>query len=253
MTVVDLNCDLGEGGGYDAELMALITSANIACGGHAGDEATMRTAVKLGLKHGVSTGAHPGYADRECFGRRELDLSAPEIEQLVRAQTDTLVAITREYGTTVTHVKPHGALYNQAARDPLVADAIARAVRSLDGNMILVGLSGSELISAGRKYGLRVAQEAFADRNYLADGTLAPRSMIEAVIKDPTAAARRALRMCREQEIEALGGSRRAMVFDTLCLHGDGLHAVSMARELRRVLTESGIGPRSLLTNMPVR
>jgi len=246
MNTVDLNCDLGEGGAHDVELMALITSANIACGGHAGDAATMRATVKLAQAHRVSIGAHPGYADREHFGRRELGLTTRQIEQLVRDQTARLITIAHDCGTEVTHVKPHGALYNQAARDPAVAAAIASAVGALDGNLILIGLSGSSLITAGRKQGLRVAQEAFADRNYLADGSLAPRTMAGGLIEDSTMAARRALQMCQDQEVETMDGSRRAIVMDTLCLHGDGLQAVTMAREVRRVLTTGGITLRNL-------
>ena len=190
---IDFNCDLGEGAGHDGELMPWITSANIACGAHAGDEATMCATVSLAQRHGVAIGAHPGFADRENFGRRELTLTAAEVQALVEWQVRALQRIA-----TVVHVKPHGALYNLAARDPMIAAAVAAAVRAVDARLVLFALRGSELVRAGRSAGLRVAEEVFADRMYRVDGALTPRAEGGAVITDETESAAQALRLVRE-------------------------------------------------------
>ena len=224
---VDLNCDLGEGAGHDAELMAVITSANIACGAHAGDEATMGATVALARQHGVAIGAHPGFADRENFGRREWALAATEVRALVERQVRALQQIG-----AVVHVKPHGALYNLAARDAVIAEAVARAVHAVDARLVLFALRGSELVRAGRRVGLRVAEEVFADRTYRADGALTPRAEAGAVITDEAVAIAQALRMVR-------AGA------DTICLHGDGAHAAGLARRLHVELRQSGIEIRA--------
>lgn len=228
---IDLNCDLGEGAGHDAELMPLITSANIACGGHAGDAATMRATVALAQKHNVAIGAHPGFADRENFGRRELVLSPAEIFALVKDQVMALRAFT-----ALRHVKPHGALYNLAARDAAVAGAIAVAVRTVDPKLVLFGLAGSELIKAGRARGLRVAEEVFADRTYQADGSLTPRSSPDALITDEDAAVAQILRLIREGKVRATDGTDFSLKADTVCLHGDGSNPVAFAKKIRHVL-----------------
>jgi UPF0271 protein len=220
---IDLNCDLGEGCGHDAELMALVTSANIACGAHAGDAATMRATMELARQHGVAIGAHPGYADRENFGRREIAMPTAEVQALVREQIEAL----RVFGK-VTHVKPHGALYNLAARDSAVAGAMAQAVRAVDPELVLFALRGSALVRAGRAAGLCVAEEVFADRTYRPDGSLTPRSETGAVITDEEDCIAQALRLAR-------AGA------DTICLHGDGAHAVAFARRLRRELSAAGL------------
>lgn len=225
---IDLNCDLGEGAGHDAELMPLITSANIACGSHAGDAATMRATVALARRHGVAIGAHPGYEDREYFGRREMVLARGDVQALVERQ----VRLLREM-TAVVHVKPHGALYNLAARDAAVAREVAAAVRAVDAGLVLVALRGCELVRAGRACGLRVAEEVFADRTYRADGSLSPRSEPGAVITDEVEAVAQALRLVR-------GGA------DTICLHGDGVHAVAFAQRLNAELRNAGIAIRPL-------
>ncbi|MDE3084542.1 MAG: LamB/YcsF family protein, partial [Verrucomicrobiota bacterium] len=227
MNRIDLNCDLGEGAGHDAEIMPLITSANIACGGHAGDEATMRATVALAQKHGVAIGAHPGFEDREHFGRRELALSPAEIFALVLHQIRALRKIT-----PLHHVKPHGGLYNLAARDAVIAGAIADAVRIIDKNLILYALAGSELVKSGPARGLRVAEEVFADRMYQADGSLTPRSQPGALIADPDVAVAQVLRMIREGKIRATDGTDISLKADTICLHGDGPNAVAFARRL---------------------
>jgi UPF0271 protein len=233
---LDLNCDLGEGASQDAELMALITSANIAGGAHAGDPATMRAAVALAQKHGVAIGAHPGFADRENFGRRELPLLPAEVRALVVTQVQALRALG-----SVNHVKPHGALYNMAARDAALAGAVAAAVHDVDPKLILFGLAGSELLRAGRALGLRVASEVFADRTYQCDGSLTPRSRPDALIQDEGVAVAQVLRMVREGVVRATDGTDVPIAADTVCLHGDGPHAVAFARRLNEELRSAGI------------
>jgi UPF0271 protein len=237
---IDLNCDLGEGAGHDAELMPLITSANIACGAHAGDEATMQAAVALAQKHGVAIGAHPGFADREHFGRRELPLTPDEVRKLVAWQIDALRALG-----PVWHVKPHGALYNMAARDAALAAAVASAVHAADPALVLFGLAGSELLRAGRALGLRVAGEVFADRTYQRDGSLTPRLRPDALIGDEAAAVAQVLRMVREGVVRATDGTEVPVAADTVCVHGDGPHAVAFARRLNVELRRAGVAVRA--------
>lgn len=241
MPRIDLNCDLGEGAGHDAELMPLVTSANIACGGHAGDEATMSAAVGLAQKHGVAVGAHPGFADRENFGRRELAVWPDEVYQLVLAQTRALQRIARERGVTLAHVKPHGALYTMAARNTLLADAVAQAVYEVDPRLRLVGLAGSHTLAAGRACGLEVASEVFADRTYQPDGSLTARGRPDALIEDEGAAVAQVLRMVREGRVRATDGTDLAIVAETVCVHGDGPHAVALARRLQEALKKEGM------------
>jgi UPF0271 protein len=238
---IDLNCDLGEGAGHDHALMPLVTSANIACGAHAGNVATMRATVALALRHGVSIGAHPGYADPEHFGRREVALPRDELGLLVARQVAALCGLG-----PVRHVKPHGALYNLAARDPAIAKTIATAVHAVDSSLVLFGLAGSELIRAGRACGLRVAEEVFADRSYRADGSLTPRAESNALITDANAAVWQVLRMVKEGVVRATDGTDVPITADTVCLHGDGPHAVSFARTLRQRLETEGIEVRAI-------
>lgn len=233
---IDLNCDLGEGGGRDAELMPLITSANIACGAHAGDEATMRATVALAQRQGVAIGAHPGFADRENFGRRELALAPEEIRALVTRQVEALRALA-----PLRHVKAHGALYNLAARDAAVAAAIAEAVAACDPRLRLFALSGSVQARVGEARGLRVAHEVFADRTYQRDGSLTPRSRPDALIHDEAAAVAQVLRMMREGVVRATDGTEVPIRADTICVHGDGPRAVEFARRLRRELRAAGV------------
>lgn len=238
---IDLNCDLGEGAGADAELMPLITSANIACGAHAGDRETMRATVALARAHGVAIGAHPGYADRANFGRVEVPLSPRELSRLVLRQIATLGELA-----PLRHVKPHGALYNLAARDRAVAEVIAGAVRAYDSALVLFGLAGSELVRAGRAAGLRVAEEVFADRTYQKDGSLTPRNRPGALIEDEALAAEQVLRLVRDGVVCTADGGEVRVHADTVCLHGDGEHAVGFARRLRTVLREGGVDVRAL-------
>ncbi len=241
MTCIDLNCDLGEGAGHDAELMPLITSASIACGIHAGDGGTMRLAVELALRHGVAIGAHPSLNDRAHFGRRELPVAPEEMHLLVLTQTRLLQIIARQCGARVAHVKPHGALYNMAARDAALAAAVAAAVHEADPKLILFGRAGSELIKAGQARGLRVAQEVFADRTYQADGSLTARTMPGALIEDANAAVAQVRSMVRDGVVTATDGSRVPITADTVCLHGDGSNPVFFANRLRTELRKAMI------------
>lgn len=246
MPRVDLNCDLGEGAGHDAELMPLITSANIACGAHAGDEATMRATVELAKKHGVAIGAHPGFADRINFGRREMSVTPLEVGELVLEQIQVLQEIAVKAGTFVRHVKLHGALYNMASRDRVLAEAVVGAVWVTEKNPVLFVLAGSELEKAARANGdIIIVSEFFADRTYQADGSLTPRAQPNALITDESVAVAQVLRMVREGKVRATDGTDVAVQADTICLHGDGAHPVEFARRLRQELTATGIEVRN--------
>lgn len=241
---VDLNADLGEnpgGSGPDADMMPAITSANIACGFHAGDAATMRAIVALARDYGVAIGAHPSLDDREGFGRRELPVTEREVENLVAYQVGALAGIAAAEGVRLGHVKPHGALYNMAARNRALADAIVRAVLAVDRSLLLVGLSGSLLIEAGRAIGVRTVSEVFADRGYRSDGTLAPRGTAGAVIDDPRVVAGRAVSMVRTHAVQAIDGTTVPIDVETICLHGDTPNAATLALAVRRALERAGI------------
>ena len=246
MKRIDLNCDLGESFGAwcmgeDAALLELVSSANVACGFHAGDPVVMQRTVRLAAAHGVAIGAHVSLPDLQGFGRREMKVSANEVYALSLYQLGALHAFVRAAGTQLAHVKPHGALYNMAARDRALADAIAAAVHAFDSQLILFGLAGSALLDAGTARGLPVAAEAFADRRYLADGSLQPRSEAGAVIDDAGAATGQALAIARDGVTTAADGIRINLHADTLCLHGDGAHAVPLARRLRAVLEAADV------------
>ena len=229
---IDLNCDMGENIGNDADIMPYITSANIACGFHAGDSKTMLATVRMAKKHGVYVGPHPSWLDVEGFGRREMSLPADEVEALVLYQIGALAAIAKAEGVELHHVKPHGAIYNQAAKDRVLANAIARAVKSFSKDLVLVGLAGSGLIEAGIEVALRVANEGFPDRNYNPDGTLVSRKEPHAIIEAPGDVAKHALQLIREG---VLFGEKRVRV-DTLCLHGDHPHAAENAKRINEVI-----------------
>jgi len=233
MIVVDLNADLGEGCGADAELLTLVSSANIACGFHAGDAQTMLESVREALKNGVAIGAHPSFPDRENFGRTAMNLPPDTVYAQMLYQIGALAAIVRAEGGQLCHVKPHGMLYNQAAKDAVLADAIARAVHAVDSNLILVGLAGSELIRAGERYGLATREEVFADRGYRADGSLVPRSEPGALIDDEEQALSQTLEMVRHGKVKSISGEWTSVRAQTVCLHGDGEHALEFARRLR--------------------
>jgi UPF0271 protein len=237
---IDFNCDLGEGCD-DAAVMPYISSASIACGLHAGDAETMRRTVALCLQHGVAIGAHPSFVDREGFGRRELQCSADEIHASVLMQIRTLSGIADMQDARLAHVKPHGALYNMAARDAGIADAIAGAVRDFDPKLILYGLAGSALTAAGERVGLRIAHEVFAERRYEADGRLTPRSQPDAVIENLDASLAQVRSIVRDGRVIARTGESLALRADTLCLHGDRADAAQFARAVRQALQADGI------------
>lgn len=248
MPRIDLNCDLGEGAGHDAELMTMITSANIACGGHAGDEDTMRETCLLAWQHGVALGAHPGFEDRDNFGRREMPVTPKQVADLVFSQTRILQEIAVGCGGQVMHVKPHGALYNMAARDPALARAVAEGTREADPRLTLFALAGSHLVTAARDCGLQVASEIFADRTYQPDGSLTPRTRSNAMIEDEALAVAQTLHIIRDGRVRAMGGTSVALHADTVCLHGDGPHPVEFARRLTRELAAAGIELKSFTT-----
>ncbi|MFG6415148.1 5-oxoprolinase subunit PxpA [Roseateles sp. DC23W] len=238
---VDLNADLGEGAPDDAELLALVSAANVACGWHAGDARQMQATVAAALARGIAIGAHPSYPDRDNFGRREMKLSAADVRADLIYQIGALDALVRAQGGELHHVKPHGALYNQAARDPALADAIAAAVLDVNPSLALYGLAGSELLRAAERAGLRAVSEVFADRGYRADGSLVPRAQPGALIADVDEAVARTLRMVREGVVVAVGGETVPLVAQTICLHGDGPHALAFARALHAALVGAGV------------
>ncbi|MGH7593957.1 MAG: LamB/YcsF family protein [Gemmatimonadales bacterium] len=243
MDRVDLNCDLGEGAGADDEILSYVTSANIACGFHAGGPSIMRRTVRAALQHRVAIGAHPGLPDRENFGRVPQAISPDDAFDMVVYQVGALDGFVRALGAdaTMVHVKPHGALYNMAAADAGLADAIARAVRAVNPALVLIGLSGSELIGAGARAGLATANEVFADRSYQPDGTLTPRGRPGALLTDVALVVRQAMDLVRTQHVLATDGTNVAVRADTICLHGDGARAVEFARAIRSELAAAGI------------
>lgn len=240
MKRIDLNADLGEGLD-DAALLPFLSSANVACGLHAGDPAVMDRTVQIALGRGVHLGAHPGYADRKNFGRRDVQLAPGELRTLVLYQLGALEALVRARGATLSHVKAHGALYNRAARDRALARALAQAVREFRADIILVGLAGSIQIEEARAAGLPAAGEAFADRRYLPDGSLMPRAQPGAVLHHPAEAAEQALRIVTDGAVVASDGSILAVDAQTLCLHGDTPGADRIAGAIRDVLEHAGV------------
>jgi 5-oxoprolinase (ATP-hydrolysing) subunit A len=246
MSHIDLNSDVGEGAGADAEILEQVTSANVACGFHAGDPASMRATVALALARGVAVGAHPGIADREAFGRGAARVSGREAYDLVVYQVGALAAFAAAAGTRLQHVKPHGALYNLAATDPEIAAAISRAVRDVDPGLALFGLAGSRLLAEGRASGLKTAGEVFADRGYRADGTLVPRTEPGALVEDAREAVRRAVRMAGEGRVRTVDGADLEIRADTICVHGDAPGAAGLARALRAALAAEGFTLRAI-------
>ncbi len=241
---IDLNADLGEdpaGTEGDALLLALVTSANVACGGHAGDAASMRALARLCLAHGVALGAHPSYPDRDGFGRRELSLPTSEVESFVFEQLAALAAVAREEGVTLAHVKPHGALYHACSREAEVATAVGRAARALDPRLRLVAQAGSPALTLWRSMGFKVAAEAFADRRYEPDGHLRTRLVAGALIESRERAAEQALRIAQGRGALLDDGSVLPLAADTLCLHGDTPHALEIARAVRAALEAAGL------------
>ncbi|KVG36530.1 5-oxoprolinase subunit PxpA [Burkholderia ubonensis] len=238
---IDLNADLGEGYGSDEALLDLVTSANIACGWHAGGANAMRDCVRWAVQKGVSIGAHPSFLDPENFGRKEMQLPATDIYAGVLYQLGALSAIAQAEGGRIAHVKPHGALYNQAARDPLIADAVVSAIHDFDPSLAVFGLANSVFVAAARYAGLAAIEEVFADRGYRADGALVPRSEPGALVDDEDEVIARTLDMVRDRRVRAVSGEWVPLNAQTVCLHGDGPHALAFARRIRAALEKAGI------------
>ncbi|MDQ0254677.1 UPF0271 protein [Evansella vedderi] len=246
MYKVDLNSDLGESFGVymigqDEEILKVVTSANIACGFHAGDPDVMWKTVKMAVENNVGIGAHPGFPDLQGFGRRDMRVSPKEVYNMMVYQIGALNAFTELHGGRLNHVKPHGALYNMASACKELAEAVAESIYHLNPRLILFGLAGSELVKAGRKLGLYVAEEVFADRTYQRDGTLTPRSFPNSMVKDPDEAVERVIKMIKEQEVETIDGTVIPIQADTICVHGDEPSALRFVRHLRASLHENGI------------
>ncbi len=246
MIEVDLNSDLGEGFGIyktgnDEEIMKSVTSVNIACGFHAGDPLVMEKSVSLAMKYDVAIGAHPGLPDLMGFGRREIKITPQEAKAYVIYQVGALMAFTKAHGGTLHHVKPHGALYNMAARDRDLALAIAEAVRDVDKNLILVGLAGSQIVKVANEVGIKAANEAFADRAYLPNGELVPRSVKGAVVTDVGEISKRALEMVKSGKTKAIDGSVVEIKVDTICVHSDTPKSLNIVKKLREFFSLNGI------------
>ena len=253
MTRIDINSDMGESFGaytigHDAGLMKAITSANVAAGFHAGDPSVLRETIRLAKAHGVAVGAHPGFPDLVGFGRRELNVTPREAEDMVLYQTAAVAGVAAAEGLKVQHVKPHGALFNMAVRNAELSAAIARGVAAFDRSLILFGLPGSEILKAGRAAGLRVAAEVFADRAYEPDGSLASRRKPGSVIHDPEAVVARAVRMVKENTVVATDGSVVALEADTICVHGDTPGSDMLAARIRAGLEAAGITVKAVGT-----
>lgn len=244
--VIDLNADLGEGGLFDQPLLTLVSSANISCGAHAGTEQTIRNAVLHALQHNVAIGAHPSYPDREHTGRRSLLMPATELRDSLMTQLEWLAELVTAAGGQLTHVKPHGALYNDAARDMTLAVLLADCVSDFNASLTLVGLAGSRLLAAGHAAGLSVCAEAFVDRRYQTDASLVPRSDPRALITDTREALSQALCLATGEAITAIDGSRLHISAQTLCIHGDTEHALDFARALRLQLSSQRVSVRRL-------
>ena len=243
MQSVDLNCDMGESFGpwkmgQDELLMDYVSSVNIACGFHAGDPRTMRLTVEAATRKNVAIGAHPGYPDIQGFGRRELNMSPSEVYEIVLYQVGALSAFANAAGSQLSHVKPHGALYNSAAKDSRLAEAIASAVRDAGDHLILVGLSGSKLIDEAKKKGLKTLNEVFGDRTYRDDGSLTPRTVSGSLIEDPNTAAAQSLQMVSRKTVTSTSGKEIPVQADTICIHGDGERVLDFARSIRSILQQ---------------
>lgn len=246
MNRIDLNCDMGESFGawkmgHDAELMDFVSSVNIACGFHAGDATTIRKTVETAVKKGVAIGAHPSFPDLQGFGRREMKLSSQEIFDIVLYQVSAIKGVCEAFGAKLHHVKPHGALYNLAAKDAEMSRSIAEAVKTINENLIFYGLSGSFLISEAEKLGLKTASEVFADRTYQTDGNLTPRNQPNALIKNTEIAVEQVLQMIQHQTVTTTNGEIIPIKAETICIHGDRENTLEVARIINQNLTENGI------------
>jgi UPF0271 protein len=243
---VDINCDMGEGIGRDEDIISFISSANIACGYHAGNEHTIWETIELAQKHNISIGAHPSFLDKENFGRKEMDLSPDDIYELVTQQLILFDEIANGLSANMKHVKPHGALYNMSAKNSTIAKAIANAVKDYDINLTLLGLSGSHSIGEANAIGLQTASEVFADRSYQDDGSLTPRSQPNAMIEDPDIVLKHVLPMVQEGFVTTVSGKKIPIVADTICIHGDGRHAVDFAKNIYEHLKQNNIDIKTI-------
>jgi 5-oxoprolinase (ATP-hydrolysing) subunit A len=244
MLSIDLNCDMGEGYPYDEQIFPYITSSNIACGYHAGDKATMQRTVELAMQHNVAIGAHPGYPDKENFGRIDIlhkKVNLGELTRIVQKQIVILQEICQAMGTRLHHVKPHGALYNRAARDDEAAQAICSAIQQVDAGLLLYGLSGSLMQKAAANHNLTFVHEVFADRTYQTDGSLTPRSAANALINDTNTALQQVLTMIREAQVNTITGDTIPIKAETICIHGDGAHAAEFAKAIYSSLRDNHI------------
>jgi len=248
---IDINSDVGESFGaytigHDAGLMTAITSANVAAGFHGGDPSVLRATIRIAIAGGVAVGAHPGFPDLVGFGRREINATPKEVEDLVLYQVSAVAGVARAEGVSLQHVKPHGALFNMAVRNRELADAIARGIAAFDANLILFGLPGSEILAAGRAAGLRVAAEVFADRAYEPDGSLASRRKPGSVIHDPDAVVARAVRMAKDRSVVAIDGSIVRLDADTICVHGDTPGSDVLATKIRSGFEAAGVTVKAI-------
>jgi 5-oxoprolinase (ATP-hydrolysing) subunit A len=246
MLTIDINCDMGEGIGNDESIMPFISSANVACGYHAGNEEIMKQTIELAIKNRVVIGAHPSFFDKENFGRTEKNLAVDEIYDLVILQLRTIDKIIQKSSQKLHHVKPHGALYNMSAKDPLIAKAIAQAVKDFDDDLILFGLSGSYSVSEAKAIDLKTANEVFADRTYQNDGSLTQRSLPNALIEDVEKSVQQALKMITEKKVTSVNGKNVSIIADTICIHGDGKNAVEFARQIFQSLTQNNIDIKAI-------
>lgn len=236
--MIDINCDMGEGVGNEATLMPFITSANIACGYHAGDTSIMEQVINLCLQYKVNIGAHPSFPDRENFGRTPMQWTAATMHTMITAQLATIDTVAKACGATLHHVKPHGALYNMAAKDAALAKCIAQAVKDFDAGLIFYGLSGSVMIEEAAKLGLQTAHEVFADRTYRDDGSLTPRTQPHAMLQDNNAVTKQVQQLALHNKVTTVNGKDIFVKADTICIHGDGAHAVEFAKAIYQTLHE---------------
>ncbi|OSZ81182.1 hypothetical protein CAP36_08090 [Chitinophagaceae bacterium IBVUCB2] len=234
--IPDINCDMGEGVGNDELIMPFISSANIACGYHAGDVMTMHETIALCVKYGVAVGAHPSFYDRDNFGRQEMNLPVDELYDLITQQLILFSEVASSFDIKINHVKPHGALYNMAAKDALIANVIAKAVRDFDSNLILVGLSGSQTITQAKAIGLKTSSEVFADRIYQDDGSLTPRTSPGALIENTGEAIRQVQQMINTGTVTTITGNTIPIIAETICIHGDGEHAAEFAKAIHKAI-----------------
>ncbi len=248
---IDLNCDIGESFGeyklgFDEEIMSFVSSVNIACGFHAGDPMVMDKTIKMAIEKGVSIGAHPGFPDLMGFGRRNMSISPKEARSYVLYQIGALSAFIKAYGGRLNHVKPHGALYNMAAKNYELSYAIAKAIFDFDKDLTFIGLAGSEMIRASKDVGLKYANEVFADRAYQSDGSLVPRTVEGALIKDEEVCVNRVIKMIKEKKIITIEGKEINIVCDTICLHGDNVNALKFAKKINTTFFNEGVNVKSL-------